>query len=138
MATATKSLPATKPYRVAQAGVIYYKSAIRTGLDGEDEIVATPILATFGTEVDLTDREVNRLKQVSEDHAAAMGLKEFDLVKPKDAPLSYDEMDDKQLDKLVKDREITVTSSGADDEQPLRTDKINALMTFDQGHGTAV
>ena len=138
MATATiaSKLPETKPYRVAQAGVIYYKVKVRTGLDGEDETIATPVLGTFGEEVQLTEREVNRLAQVGLDYAASMGLKEpVEYVKPKDAPLSYDEMDDKQLDKLIKDRDLTVHSSGADDEQPLRTDKINALLTFDQGRG---
>jgi hypothetical protein len=58
-------------------------------------------------------------------------------VKPEDAPLSYDEMNDKQLDAEIKERGVTVTSSGADQDQPLRTDKINALLTFDQGQGSA-
>jgi hypothetical protein len=79
----------------------------------------------FGEQIDLTDREARRLA----------GL---DAVKPKDEPLSYDEMDEKQLAKLAKDRSVTVRSSGADADRPLRTDYVNALNTFDQGQGKAL
>lgn len=138
MATTTSKLPATKTYRVAQAGVIYNKYKESIGLDGEEAVVVVPELATFGAEVELTDREFNRLKKVGVEYADAMGFRApVEYVKPKDAPLSYDEMDDKQLDAEIKDRDIVVTSSGADPEQPLRTDKINALVTFDQGQGVA-
>jgi hypothetical protein len=55
-------LPATKTYRVAQAGVIYNRFTESTGLDGEDTIVVVRELATFGQRVELTEREVNRIK----------------------------------------------------------------------------
>jgi hypothetical protein len=125
-------LPATKTYRVAQAGVIYNRFVESTGLDGEDTIVVVRELATFGQRVELTEREVNRINKIGAELTPPVVY-----VKPEDAPLSYDEMNDKQLDAEIKERGVTVTSSGADQDQPLRTDKINALLTFDQGQGSA-
>ena len=124
MATQTKKAPATKPYRVAIAGAIYDRFAETIGPDGEDQVVPVRELALFGQEIELTEREARRLTELG-------------AVKPAGEPLSYDEMDDKQLDAVVKERGITVSSTGADAEQPLRTDKINALLTYDQGHGRA-
>jgi hypothetical protein len=128
---ATK-LPATKTYRVAQAGVIYNRFIESTGLDGEDTIVVVRELATFGQRIELTEREVHRIQKIGAELTPPV-----EYVKPEDAPLSYDEMNDKQLDAEIKERGLTVTSSGADQDQPLRTDKINALLTFDQGQGKA-
>jgi hypothetical protein len=58
-------------------------------------------------------------------------------VKPKDEPLTYDEMTDKQLDALISDRGITVSGSGANGEA-LTVDKVNALNTYDQGQGSSL
>jgi hypothetical protein len=118
-------LPDTEPYRVCIAGAVYLKYREAVNADGDDVVIPTRELAVFGEQIDLTDREARRLT----------GL---DAVKPKDEPLSYDEMDEKQLAKLAKDRSVTVRSSGADADRPLRTDYVNALNTFDQGQGKAL
>jgi hypothetical protein len=120
----TKQAPATKPYRVCIAGAVYDRFVETVGLDGEDEIVRVRELGLFGQEVALTDREARRLTELG-------------AVKPADEPLSYAEMDDKQLAAVAKERAITVASSGADPAQPLRTDIINALVIYDQGQGRA-
>lgn len=138
MATTATAKQATKTYRVATAGITYNRLKDAIGPDGQPTVIVVQELATFGQSVELTDAEAARLKQVAEDHTAAFNLpRPVEFIKAKDAPLSYDEMSDKQLDAEVKERGIAVVSSGADDEQPLRTDKINALVTYDQGQGTA-
>lgn len=113
-------MPDTKPYRVCIAGASYRSPIITTDFDGSESVVFAALVATFGEEIELTTREAGRLK----DLGAIKGAGE---------PLSYEEMDDKQLDGAVKERGVTVISSGADADQPLRVDKINALNTFDQG-----
>lgn len=115
-------LPKTKTYRVRIAGAIYDRFVETVNDDGEDAIAKVRELATFGQEIELTDREARRLTALN-------------AVKPADEPLSYDEMDDKTLDAEVKKVGIEVRSSGADADKPLRTDKINALVIYDQGRG---
>lgn len=118
-------LPATKPYRVCIAGAVYLRYRETINADGEDVVIPTRELAIFGEEIGLTDREARRLTELG-------------AVKPADEPLSYDEMDEKQLARAVSERGITVRSSGADQDRPLRTDFVNALNTFDQGQGKAL
>jgi hypothetical protein len=96
-------------------------------------VVNATAVGRFGETVELTDAEAKRL--------ADLGPRNPDgsrrpAIKPKDEPLTYDEMSDKQLDALIKDRGISVTGSGANGEA-LTIDKINALTTFDQGQGSA-
>lgn len=114
----------TKPYRVCIAGALYNQPRVIEQFDGTTQTISVTLLATRGERIELTDREAHRLV-------------ELDAVKPADEPLSYDEMDDKQLDVAVKAAGVRVISSGADQDRPLRTDKINALRTFDQGRGVA-
>lgn len=118
-------LPDTKPFRVCIAGAVYLKHRETINADGDDVVIPTRELAVFGEQIELTDREARRLTGLN-------------AVKPADEPLSYDEMDEKHLAKLAKERGVVVPSSGADSDQPLRTDFINALNTFDQGHGKAL
>lgn len=113
-------LPDTKAYRVCIAGASYRSPIITTDFDGSESVVFAALVATFGEEIELTAREAGRLKDLG-------------AIKDAGEPLSYEEMDDKQLNGAVKERGVTVISSGADADQPLRVDKINALNTFDQG-----
>lgn len=117
-------LPATKPYRVCTVGAVYDRFVEVVDDDGEDAVRKVRDLATFGQTVELTEREARRLTAL-------------DVVRPAGDPLTYDEMNDKQLDKVISDRAINVRSTGADADQPLRTDKINALLVYDQGRGVA-
>lgn len=114
-------LPATKPYRVRIAGAVYNRHKEEVTFDGKPVEVVVRELALRGQEIELTEREAHRLT-------------ELDAVLPADSVLEYDEMDEKKLAHLVEQRGITVKSTGADPDQPLRTDLINALVTYDQGH----
>ncbi len=117
-------LPATKPYRVAIGGAMYARPQIVTSFDGTESIVYPSVLGYRGERIDLIPREAKRLM-------------DLDAVRPADEPLTYEEMNDEQLDAAVKAVGVRVTSSGADQDKPLRVDKINALRTFDQGRGVA-
>lgn len=118
------TLPDTKPYRVCIGGAMYQSPKIVMGFDGTESVVFVTVLGERGAEIELTDREAYRLT-------------ELEAVKPKGEPLDYDEMNSKELDAAVKAAEVTVVSSGADQDKPLPGDKINALRTFDQGRGVA-
>lgn len=117
-------LPDTKPYRVSIGGAMYTEPKITMGFDGKESVIYVSKLGERGEEINLTPREAHRLTELG-------------AVLPKDEPLGYDEMNDKQLDAAVKDAGVKVISSGADQDRPLRADKINALRTFDQGRGVA-
>lgn len=114
------TLPETEQYRVVGVGATYRAPQEVIGGDGQPTIVYTQQVAAGREVISLVAAEARRLQ--------ALGA-----VKPVDEPKSYDEMDDHELDAEVSRRGISVRSSGADSEQPLRTDKINALTTFDLG-----
>jgi hypothetical protein len=121
--TDTVELPATETYRVSIAGAIYNKPVSGYGPDGQPTVVLTRELALFGQQVELTAPEAARLR-------------ELEAVKPADAPLSYDEMDEKQLSGLAKERGIDVRGTGADGAV-LKADLINAQLIYDQAQGRA-
>jgi hypothetical protein len=127
------TLPKTKTYRVATLAVRYAQPRLTLGADGQDMVVNATAVGRFGDEVDLTDAEAKRLEELG---PLNVDGSRRPAIKPKDEPLTYDEMSDKQLDALIKDRGISVTGSGANGEA-LTIDKINALTTFDQGQGSA-
>lgn len=125
MAASTKAtLPDTNPYRVCIGGAMYTEPKLNMGFDGVESVIYVTKLGERGEEIQLTDSEAHRLTELA-------------AVKPKGEPLSYDEMNSKQLDAAIKEAGITVTSSGADQDKPLPADKINALRTYDQGRGVA-
>lgn len=118
-------LPDTKPHRVVIAGVRYLKPTEVLDADSGDTVVRQVAdLATFGQEVQLTDREARRLG-------------ELEAVKPADAPLGYEEMNEVQLADIVRTRGITVQGSGANGAV-LRQDQVNALTIYDQAQGTGL
>lgn len=117
-------LPDTKPYRVCIGGAMYASPRLAQMIDGTDVVLYPTVLGERGEMIDLTAREAKRLT-------------DLEAVKPAGEPLTYDEMNDKQLDVAVKDAGVTVVSSSADQDKPLRSDKINALLTYDQGRGVA-
>lgn len=127
MAEAKAKLPETKPYRVCIGGAMYASPRLAQNLDGSETLLYPTVLGTRGETIELTDREAQRLTTLDTGPA----------VKPAGEPLSYDEMNDKQLDAAVKAAGVKVTSSSADSDRPLRADKINALLTYDQGRGVA-
>lgn len=124
MAEAKAKLPDTKPYRVCIGGAMYASPRVAVNIDGTETVMYPTVLGERGETIELTAGEAQRLT----------GL---EAVKPADEPLTYDEMNDKQLDAEVKRTGVTVVSSSADRDKPLREDKINALRTFDQGRGVA-
>lgn len=124
MAEAKAKLPDTKPYRVCIGGAMYASPRVAVNIDGTETVMYPTVLGERGETIELTAGEAQRLT----------GL---EAVKPADEPLTYDEMNDKQLDAEVKRLGVTVVSSSADRDKPLREDKINALRTFDQGRGVA-
>lgn len=121
---AAAKLPDMKPYRVSIGGAMYQSPKLVMGYDGVESVVYVTRLGERGEEINLTDREAHRLT-------------ELEAVKPAGEPLSYDEMNDKQLDAAVKAAGVTVVSSGADSDKPLRGDKLTALRSYDQGRGVA-
>lgn len=122
-------LPKTKPYRVAVLAVRYFNYQEGVGPDGQPMVVATTGVGRFGEHVDLTDAEAKRLEDLGPFDPRSG--KRRPAVLPKDAPLTYDEMDDKQLKKLADDRGAMVTGSGANGEA-LKEDYINALVNMDR------
>ena len=120
-------LPDTKPYRVCIGGAMYASPRIARSIDGSETVMYPTVLGERGEEIQLTASEAERLTSLDTGPA----------VKPAGEPLTYDEMNDKQLDAAVKDAGVTVVSSSADSDKPLRGDKINALLTYDQGRGVA-
>jgi hypothetical protein len=123
-ASAKATLPDTNPYRVCIGGAMYMEPKLSMSFDGVESVIYVTRLGERGQEIQLTDSEAHRLTELK-------------AVKPKDEPLSYDEMNSKQLDAAIKEAGITVTSSGTDPDKPLPADKINALRTYDQGRGVA-
>lgn len=118
-------LPATKPYRVKIVGATYYEPVEAINVNGEPYVAQQYKVAGFGEEIMLTEQQANRLT----------GL---DAVIPAGEPLTYAEMDEKQLAAVAKDRGVAVRSTSADAEKPLKDDYINALNAFDQGQGKAL
>jgi hypothetical protein len=116
----TIELPATEQYRVVGVGATFNRPVEIIGPDGKPTVVYTFAFGSRGQVVDLVAGEARRLQ--------ALGA-----VKPVDEAKSYDEMGDDELAAEARQRGITVRSSGADSEQPLRTDYIGALQTFDLG-----
>lgn len=119
------TLPATESYRVVGLGARYLKAAKRIGGDGKPTVQYVDALATGREVVELIEPEAERL--------LALGA-----VRPIDSAKGYDEMDDAELRSLASGRGIAVRSSGADPEQPLRTDYMNALAMYDLGADSAV
>lgn len=119
------TLPKTQPYRVVGVGATYYEPVPTVGPDGKPAIVLSYRIGGRGTKVELTEDQARRLEGLG-------------AVKAWDEPLSYDEMDDAQLRGIATQRGVIVPSSGADPEQPLRTDYINALNSYDLGQDAAV
>jgi hypothetical protein len=128
------TLPKTKTYRVATLAARYIKPQIGVGPDGQEVVVQTTAVGRFGEEIELTDAEAKRLEDLGPLNPDGSRRP---AVKPKDEPLTYDEMTDKQLDALISDRGITVSGSGANGEA-LTVDKVNALNTYDQGQGSSL
>lgn len=123
-ASAKATLPDTNPYRVCIGGAMYMEPKLSMSFDGVESVIYVTKLGERGQEIALTDSEAHRLTELG-------------AVKPAGEPLSYEEMNDKQLDAAVKAAGVTVVSSGADPDKPLPGDKINALRTYDQGRGVA-
>lgn len=119
------TLPATESYRVVGLGARYLKPAKRIGGDGKPTVQYVDALAAGREVVELIAPEAERL--------LALGA-----VRPIDSAKGYDEMDDAELRSLASGRGIMVRSSGADPEQPLRTDYMNALAMYDLGADSAV
>lgn len=118
-------LPEMEEYRVCIGGAMYLSPRVSQNIDGSQQVLYPSVLATRGETVYLIASEAQRLT-------------DLEAVKPANEPLTYDEMNDKQLDAVIKDRGLTVVSSSADADKPLRSDKINALNTYDQGRGVAI
>lgn len=117
-------LPETKPYRIRIGGAMYVKPKIVQAFDGTESVAYVTVLGERGDEIDLIAREAERLTALA-------------AVKPSDEPLDYDEMNSAQLDEAVKRAGIKVASTSADPDQPLPSDKINALRTYDQGRAAS-
>lgn len=117
-------MPSMEAYRVCIGGAMYVSPRVAQNLDGTTQVLYPSVLATRGETIELIASEAQRLT-------------DLEAVKPADEPLTYDEMNDKQLDAAIRERGVTVVSSSADADKPLRSDKINALNTFDQGRGVA-
>lgn len=113
-------LPATSPHRVVAVGATYLDATETIGNDGKPTIVYLQKLGYRHEIIDLNAQQARRLIELG-------------AVKPEDAPRTYDEMYDDELKDLAADRGIAVASTGADPDQPLRTDYVNALLTYDQG-----
>ncbi len=122
--TSKAKLPDMKPYRVCIGGAMYASPRIASNLDGSEAVMYPTVLGERGETIQLTAGEAQRLT-------------DLEAVKPADEPLSYDEMTDKQLDAAVKDAGVSVVSSSADSDKPMRGDKLAALNAYDQGRGVA-
>jgi hypothetical protein len=118
-------LPETAPYRVRIGAAVYDKAVAAYNDRGEGEVRFVRDYGRRGETIELVPREAARLEAL-------------DAVVPADEPLNYDEMDDAQLAAEAKQRGLVVSSSSADPNLPLRTDFINALLTYDQGGAEAV
>jgi hypothetical protein len=118
-------LPSTESFRVVGVGATYYEPVPTVGGDGKPTIALSYRSAGRGERVELTAYDARRLQQLG-------------AVKPWEDPKSYDEMADDELSRHASARGITVTSSGADPEQPLRQDYVAALNAYDQGADTGV
>lgn len=121
-------------YRVATLAVVYNEPTPGFNpVSGEPATLQVTKVGRFGDEIELTDNEANRIKQIGD------GLvPPTDLIKPSGAPLGYDEMNDKQLKAATDERGIVVSSSSVDAEKPLRSDYVNALNAYDQAQGVVV
>jgi hypothetical protein len=122
MAGQSKS-PATKAYRVCIVAATYLEPREVVGPTGDVTVQHVYSVGRFGEEIQLTEAQATRLLDLG-------------AVKPADEPLTYEEMDRKQLDAAVKERGITVSGSGANGEV-LDTDIVNALNTYDAGQAGA-
>jgi hypothetical protein len=118
-------LPATEPYRVVIACATYNEHVAVYNEAGE--AVARPRYAwgLRGEVINLTKGDAHRLLDLN-------------AVRPADEPKGYEEMDDDELRTLVRARGVSVRSSGADADRPLRTDYIASLQAFDIGNDVAV
>lgn len=113
-------LPSTEKYRVTGLGAVYYEPVETIGPTGLPMIAYVSRLGTRAQIIDLVAGEARRL--------GALGA-----VKPAGEPPSYDEMNEEQLAVLATQRGVSVRSTSADPDRPLREDYINALHTHDLG-----
>lgn len=118
-------LPATEPYRVVGVGATYLDARVAIGGDGKPTVVYATLVAPGRQIVQLNEHEARRL--------SALGA-----VKPAGDPPTYDEMGEEQLAILATSRGVTVRSTSADPDKPLREDYINALAIHDIGSDDAV
>jgi hypothetical protein len=121
---AAPKLPDRKPYRVVSVGVAYLEPTIGINPDtGEEVIVNSHAVAHNGSEVELTDAQARRLIDLG-------------AIKPKDAPLGYEEQTVDALTALAKERGLDVKGTGANDAV-IKDDLVHALHTYDAGaHGS--
>jgi hypothetical protein len=119
------SLPDSQEYRIVGVGASYYAPMKTIGPDGKPTVVYVYQFATRGQTVQLTEDQAERLEGLG-------------AVKPYDEPKSYDEMDETELRQLSGERGLRIVSSGADPDQPLRQDYVQALKTYDTGADAGV
>lgn len=118
-------LPETKPYRVVIAAAVYDSPRLDYDIEGKGRVIFVREFGLRASEIDLVAREAKRLA-------------DLDAVVPASEPRAYGEMDDDELAKLASERGLTVLSSGADPDKPLRVDFLNSLDTFERGEVVAV
>lgn len=120
-------MPETEPYRVAILGATYMKPTAVYGPTGPT-LVHSNELATRGEIIYLDEAQGNRLTSIG-------------AVKKADDPRSYEEMSDKELHALTRQRSVNVVVSQVPNEHgtqnlkgiPLRADMIAALQAYDAG-----
>lgn len=120
-------LPDTEPYRVVIGMAAYQKPTASYDFEGNGSVVYPTEYGRRGEVIDLIPREAARLQQ---DHIRA--------VVPADQPLTYAEMGDEQLARETAALGLTVPSSSADPDRPLRTDFINVLEAYERGETAGV
>jgi hypothetical protein len=114
------TLPATEPYRVQGVGATYYEPVASVGADGKPTVILSYRMAARGEIIELTEDQARRLCDLN-------------AVKPAEEPRDYDEMGDAELRSLAASRGVVVVSSSADPEQPIRSDYLSALRSYDTG-----
>jgi hypothetical protein len=114
-------IPAKKPFRVVFSAASYIDPIEGLGPDGQATVLQVYKVGRQGETIELTTAQAARLQELG-------------AVKPADEPLSYSEMDTKQLKALADERGVQVQGSGANGAV-LDQDIVNALTVYDQGQG---
>lgn len=114
-------IPAKKPFRVVFSAASYIDPTEGLGPDGQATVLQVYKVGRQGETIELTDAQAARLQDLG-------------AVKPADEPLSYNEMNTKQLKALADERSVQVQGSGANGAV-LDQDIVNALTVYDQGQG---